>query len=259
MDYLLRDSHHVGVAYGRFDHHRLVDTIRILRPPTQGEAEAAQQQESTSPELGVTVGGLQAAEALLLARYAMFAQVYFHRTRRVYDVHLADFLVSWLKHGQFSTRLRDHLAMSDARVLDAVYAAARSTAASKIESRALAERITSRDRRFALLYERKAGDVRQNADAAEIIARAASERFGSSMVRFDAGGKSSAPAPFPVRERDGSIVASEDASDLVSKIPASRYEFVFVDPDTLSDARGWLEAEKANLMGTALEREAPDD
>ena len=30
MDYLLRDSHHAGVAYGRFDHYRLIDTMRIL-------------------------------------------------------------------------------------------------------------------------------------------------------------------------------------------------------------------------------------
>ena len=30
MDYLLRDSHHAGVAYGRFDHHRLIETMRIL-------------------------------------------------------------------------------------------------------------------------------------------------------------------------------------------------------------------------------------
>ncbi len=30
MDYLLRDSHHTGVAYGHFDHYRLIDTLRIL-------------------------------------------------------------------------------------------------------------------------------------------------------------------------------------------------------------------------------------
>ena len=32
MDYLLRDSHHVGVVYGKFDHHLLIDTLRILPP-----------------------------------------------------------------------------------------------------------------------------------------------------------------------------------------------------------------------------------
>ena len=29
-DYLLRDSHHAGVAYGRFDHYRLIESMRIL-------------------------------------------------------------------------------------------------------------------------------------------------------------------------------------------------------------------------------------
>jgi hypothetical protein len=38
MDYLLRDSLHIGVAYGRFDHYRLIDTMRILPPPPQGRA-----------------------------------------------------------------------------------------------------------------------------------------------------------------------------------------------------------------------------
>lgn len=36
MDYLLRDSHHAGVAYGRFDHYRLIDTLRIL-PRSEGD------------------------------------------------------------------------------------------------------------------------------------------------------------------------------------------------------------------------------
>ena len=29
MDYLLRDSHHIGVAYGKFDHYRLIDCLRV--------------------------------------------------------------------------------------------------------------------------------------------------------------------------------------------------------------------------------------
>ncbi len=37
IDYLLRDSHHTGVAYGRFDHHRLIDTLRILRKAWTGQ------------------------------------------------------------------------------------------------------------------------------------------------------------------------------------------------------------------------------
>ena len=54
MDYLLRDSHHTGVAYGRFDHYRLIDTLRILAMPTaDGAAEFGE------PALGLEDGGLQ--------------------------------------------------------------------------------------------------------------------------------------------------------------------------------------------------------
>src|SRR5208283_5430312 len=49
MDYLLRDSHHSGVAYGRFDHFRLIDTLRIL---PSGDRQSGQ------PTLGVEEGGL---------------------------------------------------------------------------------------------------------------------------------------------------------------------------------------------------------
>lgn len=88
MDYLLRDSHHTGVAYGRFDHYRLIDTIRILPAPPMDDREQSQVDELT---LGVEEGGLQTAEALLLARYFMFKQVYLHHVRRIYDLHLLDF------------------------------------------------------------------------------------------------------------------------------------------------------------------------
>ena len=33
MDYLLRDSHHTGVAYGKFDHYRLIDTCVSFQHP----------------------------------------------------------------------------------------------------------------------------------------------------------------------------------------------------------------------------------
>ncbi|MDV7389865.1 hypothetical protein RZS08_00870, partial [Arthrospira platensis SPKY1] len=68
MDYLLRDSHHAGVAYGRFDHYRLIDTLRILPMPPSGEGEG-----QGEPALGVEEGGIQSAEALMLARYFMFS------------------------------------------------------------------------------------------------------------------------------------------------------------------------------------------
>ena len=83
MDYLLRDSHHAGVAYGRFDHHRLIDTMQILPSPAESDDGGPRE-----PVLGIEIGGIQSAESLLLARYLMYSQVYIHPIRRIYDQHL---------------------------------------------------------------------------------------------------------------------------------------------------------------------------
>ena len=90
MDYLLRDSLHAGVQYGRFDLHRLVNTI-VAISGTDGK----------SPRLGVTEGGWHAAEGLVIARYFMFTQVYFHKTRVAFDVHLQGALRELLPTGVF--------------------------------------------------------------------------------------------------------------------------------------------------------------
>jgi hypothetical protein len=76
-DYLLRDSHHAGVAYGQYDINRLVATLRVVRD-----------RETESLMIGIEKGGIQAVEGLILARYMMFVQVYFHHTRRAFDHHV---------------------------------------------------------------------------------------------------------------------------------------------------------------------------
>lgn len=76
-DYLLRDSHHAGVAYGQYDLNRLIATLRVVRDRETGDL-----------MIGVEKGGVQAVEGLILARYMMFVQVYFHHTRRAYDRHV---------------------------------------------------------------------------------------------------------------------------------------------------------------------------
>jgi HD superfamily phosphohydrolase len=85
-DYLLRDSHHIGVAYGRYDLNRLLNTLTVVIDDKSGSAVIA-----------VERGGVHAAEALILARYMMFTQVYFHKTRRAYDHHITEALKSLLE------------------------------------------------------------------------------------------------------------------------------------------------------------------
>ena len=57
----------------------------------------------------MTEGGVHAAEALVLARYFMFTQVYFHKTRVAYDVHLRGVLKEVLPKGQFPPPLGEDL------------------------------------------------------------------------------------------------------------------------------------------------------
>ena len=66
MDYLLRDSYYTGVAYGIIDVERLINNMHL-----DGE------------NLTLHRKGVQAAEAMLLARYFMYPSVYQHHTTRI--------------------------------------------------------------------------------------------------------------------------------------------------------------------------------
>jgi uncharacterized protein len=90
MDYLLRDSHHAGVQYGKFDLERIINTVCAI-PGSRDRA----------PRLGVSDAGWHAAVGLVLARYFMFTQVYFHKTRVAFDIHLKGALQELLPGGKF--------------------------------------------------------------------------------------------------------------------------------------------------------------
>ena len=81
MDYLMRDSLYCGVHYGTYDLERVLDTLWPL-----------EDHETGAWGLGLDAGGLHAAEALVLARYYMFTQVYFNVTGKVLELHLNAFL-----------------------------------------------------------------------------------------------------------------------------------------------------------------------
>jgi HD superfamily phosphohydrolase len=84
-DYLLRDSLHLGVNYGIYDRNRFVNCV------TLGEL------ESGSVVLAIEKGGWHIAESLVIARYQMFSQVYFHKVRRIFDYHVSGALSEVLK------------------------------------------------------------------------------------------------------------------------------------------------------------------
>jgi HD superfamily phosphohydrolase len=68
MDYLMRDSLHAGVPYGRnFDQARLIQSLCLNR---DGDG------------LAITDKGKTAAEMMVFARYVMFSEVYWHHAVR---------------------------------------------------------------------------------------------------------------------------------------------------------------------------------
>lgn len=78
-DYLLRDSLHLGVNYGNYDRNRLVNCITL-----------GQSEEASDCFLAIEAGGWHIAESLVIARYQMFSQVYFHPVRRAFDYHVGN-------------------------------------------------------------------------------------------------------------------------------------------------------------------------
>jgi HD superfamily phosphohydrolase len=78
-DYLLRDSLHCGVDYGRFDYRRMIECLELR----EGEAGVL--------EMALHQDGIHTFEALILARYQMNTQVYYHRLRRIYDLYLREY------------------------------------------------------------------------------------------------------------------------------------------------------------------------
>jgi len=238
MDYLLRDSHHAGVAYGRFDHYRLIETLRLLPASQHGD------EGYPEPGLGVDEGGLQSTEALLLARYFMYSQLYFHHVRRIYDIHLKDFLRNWLPGGAFSTKTEDLLSITDNEVTSAMLKAARDP---KLPGHDAARRIVLRDH-FRVLYQRHPTDAGINPEAGKAIFEAAQGKFGSESVRHDPYVSRGAPPDFPVLMRDGTVVSSVTVSPALAKLPLLSIDYVFIEKELLDKARGWLNTNKHAII-----------
>lgn len=235
MDYLLRDSLHAGVGYGRFDHFRLLDTLRILPREDDG---------STEPALGIDRGGLEAAESLLWARYFMYTQLYFHHVRRIYDIHLKDFLLAWLPGGEYSVDVSDHLKMTDSEVLVALRDAAADPASAGHDP---ACRITQR-KHFKRIYEKNTADRKRNLRSVDLVTEALEAHFGSQAIRRDTYAQKSTGLAFPVLSSDGRVEVSTSVSPTLSNVPTFQIDYVFADPLIKDEALKWLDENRDAIL-----------
>ena len=104
MDYLLRDAYYCGVKYGVFDVERLISSFTIYY-------------SNGTPRLAIKSGGVQVFEEFVLSRYFMFIEVYFHRTRRYFDIMLGEALRAALPGGKFPEDVDEYLSWDDCRVI----------------------------------------------------------------------------------------------------------------------------------------------
>lgn len=101
MDYLLRDAHYTGVAYGAHDIEHLIGNTGVM---ALEDGSLARTIDSTA---------VRAFEDFLLSRYHMFLQVYFHKTAIAFDhfleraIHTGELVLDIPGDAEGYSRMRD--------------------------------------------------------------------------------------------------------------------------------------------------------
>ena len=221
MDYLLRDAHFTGVTTGSYDSAQLIASLRVYT-------------HAGKPAMGVDGRGVVSLESFVLARYLMFATVYFHHTTRMYERVLEEALAEIWPDPHMLDPIETYLEWDDFRVID-VLRTARSEAAVALRERR---------KRYGVAAEFNAArDLATYERCREVL----TGRFGDAvwadaqeqlLHRLPLGQGTTAPTVY-VGTRSG-IVDAREASDLIGKLTGKAYWrklFVRKDSGALEEAR----------------------
>jgi len=194
MDYLLRDSLHSGVSYGKYDLDRIVQTVTLCKVAENGDDSAL--------VVGIEEGGTHAIEGLILARYMMFTQVYFHKTRVIYDYHLTQAMKFLLKDvgGYFlpptsEANISDFVKWDDWRVLG------------KIKEKLAGEHgelLESRDHYREVYQTPETPDLKQLQELENVVAALKENAIDNIVMRADKSWYKLNKEPIYVRQEMGS-------------------------------------------------------
>jgi HD superfamily phosphohydrolase len=221
MDYLQRDAYFTGVAAGQYDADQLVASLRLFERDGQVVT-------------GIDARGVVALESFVMARYMMFASVYFHHTTRLFEHILHDALRELWPDPRALDPIGEFLQWDDFRVLD------RLSGLSSEPSRALRERV----RIFGLAAEFNAERDLRVYETCEIALR---ERFGKHNVWADEQSQVMHRLPLGAAggltvwvNAGGHLVDAREASDLIKKLSGKAYWrklFVRRDPAASREAQ----------------------
>jgi hypothetical protein len=151
-----------------------------------------------------------------------------------------------LPGGKFSPSLKKHLNISDVEVLSAIRKAYEKASSPLHE---LARRIQCREH-FRRFYEAAPSDTEGGKlMPGKVLARAAEEKFGRELIRYDyIQPKSTAPI-FPVLRYDGEIESSLQRSQILARMPEIGVDKIYCDKSIYDDAIEWRKKEKDRLLG----------
>lgn len=212
IDYLLRDAKSTGVAYGLFDYHQLIESLRILPSVDRGADEL---------QLGIDENGLESCEALLLARHFMHRRIYQYSSVKAYNFHLRRYMLA-----NYSKKLEsvdEFLSLSDTDVITALNKAAKDP---KLPGHADAKCVIFRQHRFRAI-------ALPDSIAAEDLQKfKAKNKLSDAEIDWEFHKAESLPdrLSFPVSRRHVMIQKARDCSDLLLKVPSKKSNWVYISP-----------------------------
>ncbi len=206
MDYLLRDAYFTGVTSGRYDADQLVASLRVFH--IDGRL-----------VLGIDRRGVVALESFVLARYMMFASVYFHHTTRMFERVLQNVLRELWPDPHSLDPIDEFLRWDDFRVLNDL----------RDSSSRAAKALRDRERLYAVAAEFNAERDLSVYEACEAELR---RKFGDDVVWSDEQSQLIHRLPLQidgnsrtvwVGTASGAVVDARDASDLIAKVSGKAY------------------------------------
>ena len=213
IDYLLRDSKSTGVAYGLFDYHQLIETLRILPSVDRGADEL---------QLGIDENGLEACEALLLARHFMHRRIYQYSSVKAYNFHLRRYMQANYSKKMLEN-VEEYLAISDTDVISSLHKAAKDP---KLPGHEDAKCLIFRQHRFRAIA---LPDGLSEQDLKEFKLKT---KIKDADIEWEFFSGETPPDRlcFPVSKRHVIVQKAKDASDLLLKVPSRRINWVYISP-----------------------------
>ena len=204
MDYLLRDAYFTGVSTGRYDADQLIASLRLF-------------EREGKRVVGIDRRGVVALESFVMARYLMFASVYFHHTTRMFEHVLHDVLRELWPNPRALDPIEEFLRWDDFRVLDAL----------DDEHGASARALRNRIRVYAVAAEFNAERDLRPFEACEAALR---ERFGDANVWADSQSQLLHRLPFGIGDEQtvwvggpSGLTDAREVSDVIAKLSGKAY------------------------------------